>query len=191
MSASGETPQTGTGSHRAASRGRVYQWFPGTSQVPENNAGGADSALGSRRIPPGEAEPHQSCGAPPPRGVFLDAAALPPGKECLHVRWPPPGLPKGHLNLSGSEGKAAGGMTSGLDFKEVCFLTGAGSARPPELSQGGAAPALACGLWVSLNRALSKKEPPPDPAGFLFVRRTTDAVGDGEGTALEVSGWFS
>lgn len=63
--------------------------------------------------------------APPSAHIWCfpggDPAA--PGRDCSLAGLC---LLKGHWNLSGREGKTAGGMTNGFGFKEVCFLPGAG-----------------------------------------------------------------
>lgn len=79
----------------------------------------------------------------------------PPGRNVL---WQALRLLKGHLNLSGSERKTAGGMTNGTDFRE-CVSPGRGSPLPwrPALSHGSPASASTVSPWLYLTLALSEE----------------------------------
>lgn len=76
-----------------------------------------------------------------------------------------------------SEGKIAGGMTNGFDFKEACFQTEDGRAGRAwlclgALSQDSSADSgFTISLRVNPKHALSKKEPKSDLATcFLCVK---------------------
>lgn len=148
-----EDPAEQEKARRAPSRGGAAEWLPKHPGGKENNPKELTQGLGPMRFFQSAARPSL---CPLLTSGVVSPGGDPPPPRGRNVLWPALRLRKGHLNLSGGEGKTAGGNTR---FREACSLAGRGGrllALP--LSPDSSAPGFHNRLWVYLSPALSKKK---------------------------------
>lgn len=143
--------------------------FQNLPEVQKNNAAETGSVLGSGPFFPREAESHQSfCPPPLTSGPPRCGHLLPPGERMFSRSLAGPVPSKGSVEPEwSSEGKIAGELTSGFDFREICFQTRKGGLSCDSSSHSD----FTISLWVFLKHTLSKKKPNPDLA-TCFLHQT-------------------